>query len=354
MGYLSCFTRLFLTLFNGVTITICLVFTGIGVVMIILPDISVLDHLIGASTVMTKLKDTLTATGLGTEDQYSGLSLSTAFYDVGLMLAASCVFIMIIALFGCCGGCCKLKCALLTYIAVSCFFLVLELIVVIIVYGDEDLVIKSIKELVLLSIASYKGLAGQNIQSLGWNFVMVKYKCCGLNDYKDFLSSNWTRSVTTSGTTYTLKTPIACCDPLPTSGDLTCATTTSEPNTALTGCFDTVWDTSFGNDTFIAFGYCIGFGIQASLLNFRDSFVLNITQLLYDIFCVFQLILIAAAIIVFMEAKKKNRIATEREERKHRRMANNAVVEPLPEKPGISNNPFEDHLPDKPNAHVYM
>lgn len=34
--------------------------------------------------------------------------------------------------------------------------------------------IKSIKELVLLSIASYKGLAGQNIQSLGWNFVMVK------------------------------------------------------------------------------------------------------------------------------------------------------------------------------------
>lgn len=35
-------------------------------------------------------------------------------------------------------------------------------------------VIKSIKELVLLSIASYKGLAGQNIQSLGWNFVMVK------------------------------------------------------------------------------------------------------------------------------------------------------------------------------------
>lgn len=132
--------------------------------------------------------------------------------------------------------------------------------------------IKSIKELVLLSIASYKGLAGQNIQSLGWNFVMVKvlsnnhylmltikysflfaffdscltcvgllfisstfqYKCCGLNDYKDFLSSNWTRSVTTSVSTYTLKTPVACCDPLPTSGDLTCATTTSEPNTALT------------------------------------------------------------------------------------------------------------------------
>lgn len=79
--------------------TICLVFIGIGVVMIILPDISVLDYLIAASTVMTKLKDTLTATGLGTEDQYSGLSLSTAFYDVGLMLAASCLFIMIIALF---------------------------------------------------------------------------------------------------------------------------------------------------------------------------------------------------------------------------------------------------------------
>ena len=35
-------------------------------------------------------------------------------------------------------------------------------------------VVKSIKELVLLSLADYKGLAGKNIQSLGWNFVMVK------------------------------------------------------------------------------------------------------------------------------------------------------------------------------------
>lgn len=86
----------------------------------------------------------------------------------------------------------------------------------------------------------------------------------------------------------------------------------------------------------------------------RLLFVLNIVQLLYDILCVFQLILIVTAIVVFMEAKKKNRVATEREERKQRRMANNVVIEPLPEKPGISNNPFEDHLPDKPNAHVYM
>lgn len=122
------------------------------------------------------------------------------------------------------------------------------------------------------------------------------------------------------------------------------------------GCFDTVWDTSFGNDTFIAFGYCIGFGIQASLISefSRLLFVLNIVQLLYDIFCVFQFILIVTAIVVFMEAKKKNRIATEKEERTQRRMAHNAVVEPLPEKPGLSNNPFEDHLPDKPNAHIYM
>lgn len=51
-----------------------------------------------------------------------------------------------------------------------------------------------------------------------------------------------------------------------------------------------------------------------------------------------------------MEAKKKNRIATENEERKQRRMAHNKK----PEKPGLSNNPFEDHLPDKPNAHIYM
>lgn len=170
--------------------------------MIILPDVGVIDHLISGNTVMQQLKDTLTATGLGTEDQYSGLALSTAFYDIGLMLAVSCAVIMVVSLFGCCGGCCKAKCSLITvcftsimkalvlgrqlnirtplecyrttkgtnqnqlvlkftleclevfhdlrnfiavffpfqYIALTSFFLIVELIVVIIVYADEKLV----------------------------------------------------------------------------------------------------------------------------------------------------------------------------------------------------------------------
>jgi hypothetical protein len=82
--------------------------------MIILPDVGVIDHLINGNSVMQQLKDTLNATGLGTEDQYSGLALSTAFYDIGLMLAVSCSLIMIVSLFGCCGGCCKAKCSLVT------------------------------------------------------------------------------------------------------------------------------------------------------------------------------------------------------------------------------------------------
>ncbi|XP_022325897.2 uncharacterized protein LOC111125931 [Crassostrea virginica] len=307
MGYLSCFTRLFLTLINGLTITICLVFIGISVVMIIMPDLGLINHLINSNTEMKELEDTLSATGLGSGDTYSGLSLAAAFQDVWLMMAGTCCVVMIIAWFGCCGGCCKLKCSLVTYISISSFFLILELMLVSIVYGDKDLVVKSIKELVLLSLADYKGLAGKNIQSLGWNFVMVKYKCCGLNDYTDFKKSNWTRTVTTTLSTYTLKTPIVCCDPLPTSANLTCAVKTSVSNTAMTGCFDTVWDASLENENFIAFGYCVGFGIQ--------------------------FVLIAMAIIVFMEAKKKNRVAAEREERKKQRNADIVIVEPLPEKP---------------------
>ncbi|XP_048777539.2 tetraspanin-18-like [Ostrea edulis] len=306
MGYLSCFTRLFLTLINGAAITLCVVFIGVGVVMIILPDVGVIDHLISGNTVMQQLKDTLTTTGLGTEDQYSGLALSTAFYDIGLMLAVSCAVIMVVSLFGCCGGCCKAKCSLITYIALTSFFLIVELIVVIIVYADEKLVIESIKEMFLLTLVDYKGLKGKNIQSLGWNFVMVKYKCCGLTDYEDFKRSNWTRTVTTAST-YTLKTPIVCCDPLPSSSDLTCATQTPSGNTAMTGCFDAVWDTSFGSANFIAFAYCVGFGIQ--------------------------FILITLAIIVFTEAKKKNRVVPEREQQKQQRTAVvKSIVEPLPEK----------------------
>ncbi|XP_061164942.1 tetraspanin-1-like [Saccostrea echinata] len=286
--------------------TTCLVFIGVGVVMIILPDVGVIDHLINSNSVMKLLKDTLVATGLGSENQYSGLSLSSAFYDIGLMLAVSCGVIMIVAMFGCCGGCCKAKCSLITYIFLTSFLLAVELILVIIVYTDEKLVTDSIKGIVLMTLKDYTGLAGKNVQTLGWNFVMVKYKCCGLINYKDFERSNWTRIVSTSTSAYTLKTPIVCCDPLPKSDNLTCATQTSTGNTAITGCFDIVWDTSFGSEDFIAIAYCIGFAIQ--------------------------FVLIILAVLVFMEAKKKNRVAAERKLLKEKRMSSLKSMDPLPEK----------------------
>ncbi|XP_062614982.1 tetraspanin-18-like [Saccostrea cucullata] len=306
MGYLSCFTRLFLTLINGTVITTCLVFMGVGVVMIILPDVGVIDQLIDSSSVMKELKDTLVATGLGTENQYSGLSLSGAFYDIGLMLTVSCGVILIVAMFGCCGGCCKAKCSLITYIVLTSFLLVVELLMVIIVYSDEKLVIDSIKEIVLLTLNDYTGLTGENVQTLGWNFVMIKYKCCGLIDYKDFKRSNWTNKVSTSTSEYTLATPIVCCDPLPKSDNLTCATQTSAGNTAITGCFDIVWDTSFGSQDFVAFAYCIGFAIQ--------------------------FVLVVLAVVVFMEAKKKNRVAAERKLKKEKIILSHKSPDPLPDK----------------------
>lgn len=169
---------------------------------------SVLDYLIGVSIVMIKLKDILIVIGLGIEDQYLGFFFLIVFYDVGLMLVVLCLFIMIIVLFGCCGGCCKLKCVLLIvciviiylererelvqccsikyqicgcnmliinciiylifqYIVVSCFFLVLELIVVIIVYGDEDLVCSCkfyiLYKSIRLNIVEYMVLKCKNV-----------------------------------------------------------------------------------------------------------------------------------------------------------------------------------------------
>ena len=68
-------------------------------------------------------------------------------------------------------------------------------------------------------------------------------------------------------------------------------------------------------------------------LEFHDSLsLINFTKIHFETILL-QFVLIAMAIIVFMEAKKKNRVAAEREERKKRRTADIVIVEPLPEKP---------------------
>ena len=68
-------------------------------------------------------------------------------------------------------------------------------------------------------------------------------------------------------------------------------------------------------------------------LEFYESLsLINFTKIHFETILL-QFVLIAMAIIVFMEAKKKNRVAAEREERKKQRTADIVIVEPLPEKP---------------------
>jgi hypothetical protein len=58
-----------------------------------------------------------------------------------------------------------------------------------------------------------------------------QYECCGVYGYSDFQEAkNWNSELVVGGITYSLKTPTLCCDQLPTSGNLTCATVTTGSN----------------------------------------------------------------------------------------------------------------------------
>ncbi|XP_052806369.1 tetraspanin-9-like [Mya arenaria] len=164
------------------------------------------------------------------------VGLSAGVIIGGLILAA-------LAMFGWCGACYRMKCFLYIYALVICIFVLAEALTIGILYGKPDVV----KDPVKSQMSDFKGLSSSEVYTLAWNIVMIQYKCCGVDAYTDFTS---TGAWTTAAAGVTLVTPIACCKDLPTGNsvsDFDCATSYNATlSNGMTGCFDTIWDLSFG------------------------------------------------------------------------------------------------------------
>ncbi|XP_053408373.1 tetraspanin-4-like [Mercenaria mercenaria] len=266
MGCCSALAKVFLVAVNIFFLVIGLAFFALG--LFVRFGSSVINDYVDSAK--KSIEDSVSGIStFGTID-LSSFDVTEMLRGVALGLIFTGLFLAIITFLGCCGGCCNVKCMLITYIVICCVLLVGQAVVVGILYGSPDTIHDSAKKPLKDKIQSdYAGLNGTDIISVGWNVVMIKVKCCGVNNYDDFTgAANWIYDYTSLSPPVTLKTPLACCMTLPDSDDFTCASitgATDSNNYQSTGCYDKIWDDTLGNLS-IAVGALAGICLMQLLL----------------------------------------------------------------------------------------
>nr|XP_022326297.1 tetraspanin-9-like [Crassostrea virginica] len=260
------YARVFVVFVNSIYVFLLLGLVGVALSVYIMKITSPLTLYKGS--VISDINRAITATGLGPEGYYDDSDLVTFVSGFLLVVAVAGLFVLVVALAGCCGGCCRNSGISKLYVVALILMLVVELIMIIVIYGfNNTLMWGSIKSTMTTVVMSkYQGLVGNNTETFGWNFIMAKYQCCGVYGYSDFKeASAWRSDVVAGGTSYSLSVPIVCCDQLPTSTDLSCAGATTGIN-ANKGCFDELWKLSVGSLPMALLGLGVGVCLQIMLI----------------------------------------------------------------------------------------
>lgn len=167
----------------------------------------------------------------------------------------------------CCGilgAGCKIKCAVKTYIFLvtaisSVAFWIFFVSGVYNIYTQNE----KTKHYLEKTINSNYGKENDFITYF-WNYIMVTYECCGVNDYKDFANSNWQK---TSGRLH----PLECCklanktSLVPVTKDCSLNVSPDSQDFIYKGCFD-VLSKSFAANRGKMMCYAILLGVSYSLL----------------------------------------------------------------------------------------
>lgn len=265
MGQPADCSRVAIVVINIIFLVLGLVFFAGG--LFIRFGSSVLDNIFKG--VLNNLESSLRSSGFGDIDLSGNFSITDLLSGLAIGFIVFGLILVLITLLGCCGGCYKIRPCIILYLVVCVVLLLGEITVVVIFFRFSNVFDNPSKQLLKNSIKSdYQGLNGTNLVSVGWNFVAQQMTCCGVENYDDFTGANgWVVDYTT----YTLKTPLACCKTLPDSSDFTCAdvnTATDSNNYMNTGCYKKVKDLIFGN-VYIVAGALGGIGlIQIVLIIF--------------------------------------------------------------------------------------
>ncbi|XP_052803632.1 tetraspanin-1-like [Mya arenaria] len=176
--------------------------------------------------------------------------------DLAIAMIVAGVVLGAVALVGCIGACCNLTTLALVYAIVLIAIFLAQVTLIILVYAVPGKVLKKyINEQLVTTLDGYQGLKATDTKSIGWNYAMQQFDCCGANDYTDFTSrTTWKAYDETNGIT-DLITPVACCKTLPedSTAAAKCAGKNSDTNydstseiqsesNLFTGCTDGIWD----------------------------------------------------------------------------------------------------------------
>ncbi|VDI18637.1 tetraspanin-18 [Mytilus galloprovincialis] len=213
MGIITSLGRCLVTLLNIFFLIISLVLTAAGVIAFYASDISFIKTMEEKIRESLKLMAENTSTGSAGIDDFS---ITEFMGGIGMALIISGCCLLILSFFGCCGACCKFKTLIFTYAVIITVLLVAEIIVIILLYAAPDTIIGSIKNVLLESLKGYKGIGSSDATTLGWMFVMEQMKCCGVNSYLDFSTTNTDDWKHPGTITPDLDAPLMCCIEKPT------------------------------------------------------------------------------------------------------------------------------------------
>ncbi|KAL5019909.1 hypothetical protein ScPMuIL_002801 [Solemya velum] len=210
----------------------------------------VLDPLI--STAEKKLNDLINIQLSGLSDL--SLDLTKVLTTLAIVLTVLGVVFAVISLLGCCGACCQMKAILLIYGVVLVIILIAEAVVVGLFFGSPETLKDPIKSDLKTGLVEYEGLKGKKLVSMGWNVAMLKFQCCGIDDYQDFKDSEaWN----TTATALQIDMPLACCKTNVTNFTPACARMSSNENNRKQGCLDKIWN-ELANNKPLAYGIACG------------------------------------------------------------------------------------------------
>ncbi|XP_064653172.1 tetraspanin-18B-like isoform X2 [Lineus longissimus] len=148
--------------------------------------------------------------------EVGGLDVKSLLKQSAYVIIAFGAFVFLVAFLGCCGAIKESKCMLGTYATIVCICLIVEIAAVILaaVFWNHT---KAELENYLnrTIIEDYNGYNTKlvptgNTDSLAWDFIMIYFKCCGRNNYKDFDNAlKWNKTLPDGKGT--AKIPPACC-----------------------------------------------------------------------------------------------------------------------------------------------
>lgn len=260
MGALEFCGRLLLVLINLILLLVSLALIIFGFLVKYASDV------FNAFTKKALDKITASASGaLGTASlDTSNLDLGELFGGVATVLIVIGFILLAISFFGCCGAICGIKIMLAAYSTVLIIIVIAQVVFVIILFRYPNVLKNAVKQPLKTLLKNFKGLNGTNVESLGWNFIMQEFDCCGVENSDDFKNSD-TEWFGKSDPAW--KTPLACCKTLPSTNDLDCAKASgNDPsvNNYDKGCVEAMWNKLMSQNktyTYLGVGAILGFQV---------------------------------------------------------------------------------------------